>query len=168
MRKPEPPVVTTIGHGRRTTDELVALLQASGVATVIDVRRYPLGRRQPHLARVRLAIDLPARGMAYEWWGDELGGRRDTPDPTFRSRWRSPGFVAYEAHMGTPTFRSALATLEHRATSGERLALMCAETLWWRCHRRLIADALTGDGYVVRDVIDTPEGTLHPATSPTG
>jgi uncharacterized protein (DUF488 family) len=168
VRTADVPALTTIGHGRRTTDELATLLRAGGVATVIDVRRYPLGRRQPHLARERLAADLPARGLAYEWWGDELGGRRDAPDPTFQSRWRSPGFVAYAAYMGTPTFRTALATLERRARSGERLAVMCAETLWWRCHRRLIADALTGDGYVVRDVIDTPEGTLHPATSPTG
>jgi uncharacterized protein (DUF488 family) len=161
-------VITTIGHGRRTTDELAALLRACGVATVIDVRRYPIGRRQPHLARARLAADLPARGIAYEWWGDELGGRRDAPDPTFPSTWRSPGFVAYAAYMGTPAFRSALAMLERRARSEERLAVMCAETLWWRCHRRLIADALSDAGYVVRDVIDEAPGMVHPSTSPTG
>lgn len=154
-------MVVTIGHGTRTTDELTALLRASGVTTLVDVRRYPLGRRQPHLAQERLATDLPTRGIAYEWWGDELGGRREPADPTFPSKWRSPGLAAYAAYMGTPAFRAALTRLERRVDSGERIAIMCAETLWWRCHRRLIADALTQDGYAVHDLIDVPPGAIH-------
>jgi len=155
------PVVVTIGHGTRTTDELIALVRASGATTLVDVRRFPLGRRQPHLARERLAVDMPAGGVAYEWWGEELGGRVAAPDPSFRSTWRQPGFTAYEAYMSTPTFRSALAKLERRVDSGQRIAIMCAETLWWRCHRRLIADALTADGYEVRDVTDAAPGAIH-------
>ncbi len=155
-------VVETVGHGTRATEDLASLLRAAGVATVIDVRRYPAGRRQPHLSRERLAIDLPRLGVAYEWWGEALGGRRPRPEPsTVPSPWRSPGFAAYDAYMRTEAFRAALTALEGRAESGEIVALMCAETVWWRCHRRLIADALTIDGYPVRHLIDRPPGALH-------
>ena len=157
------PVIRTIGHGTRTTDELAALLAAAGVATLIDVRRYPSGRRQPHLSRERLAVDLPERGVAYEWWGEALGGRRAATTPSVAdSTWRSPAFAAYSAYMSMPEFRIALAELEERASAGEALAIMCAETVWWRCHRRLIADALTLDGFAVEHLIDRAPGKRHP------
>lgn len=156
------PVIRTIGHGTRTTDELVSLLSAAGIVTLIDVRRYPAGRRQPHLSRERLAADLPERGVAYEWWGEALGGRRSATGATGAdSGWRSPAFAAYRAHMSTPEFQSALAELEERASAGEGLAIMCAETVWWRCHRRLIADALTLDGFAVEHLIDRVPGRPH-------
>jgi uncharacterized protein (DUF488 family) len=155
--------IRTIGHGTRTTEQLAALLHAAGVETIIDVRRYPAGRRQPHLSRDRLAIDLPALGIGYEWWGEALGGRRTADAATIAtSRWRSPAFAAYEAYTHTPAFREALAVLEARARAGERLALMCSETVWWRCHRRLIADALVADGFVVEHLIDRVPGRMHP------
>ena len=131
--------------------------------TVIDVRRYPAGRRQPHLSRERLAVDLPARGIGYEWWGEALGGRRQ-PSGDDSSGWRNPAFAAYAEHMATREFRDALATLEDRAQSGEALAIMCAETVWWRCHRRLIADALVGGGFVVEHLIDRVPGRPHRRT----
>ncbi len=155
-------VVRTIGHGTSTTDELAALLREAGVSTLIDVRRYPKGQRQPHLARERLAEDLPARGIGYEWWGEALGGRRSADAAALaKSGWRSPAFAAYSAYMATPEFRTALHALEDRAKAGEALAIMCAETVWWRCHRRLIADALTLDGFEVEHVIDRAPGQPH-------
>jgi quercetin dioxygenase-like cupin family protein len=161
------PVVRTIGHGTRTTDELAALLSAAGVATLIDVRRYPAGRRQPHLSRERLAADLPERGVAYEWWGEALGGRRAvTPASLADSSWRSPAFAAYGAYMSTTAFSGALEELERRASAGEPLAIMCAETVWWRCHRRLIADALTLDGFGVEHLIDRVPGRPHQLSGP--
>ena len=160
-------LLRTIGHGTRTTDELASLLVAARVTTLIDVRRYPLGRRQPHLARERLALDLPERGIRYEWWGEALGGRRleagvKPPD----SGWRTPAFAAYSAYMSTPGFGTALAELEDRARAGEALALMCAETVWWRCHRRLIADALVHDGLEVEHIIDRVPGRPHRPSKP--
>jgi uncharacterized protein (DUF488 family) len=161
------PAIRTIGHGTRTTDELTALLSSAGVATLIDVRRYPTGQRQPHLSRERLAADLPECGVAYEWWGEALGGRRSATEATVAdSGWRSPAFAAYSAHMSTPVFRAAQAELEERASAGEPLAIMCAETVWWRCHRRLIADALTLDGFVVEHVIDRVPGRPHRLSEP--
>ncbi len=95
-----------------------------------------------------MEADFPERGIGYEWWGESLGGRRSIdPDAAARSRWRSRSFAAYSAYMLTPEFRSALARLEERFVAGESVALMCAEIVWWRCHRRLIAGALTADGF---------------------
>lgn len=157
--------IRTIGHGMRTTDELVALLRRAEVATVIDVRRYPKGRRQRHLSAERLSNDLPGVDVAYEWWGEALGGRRAAdPSVLAASAWRTPAFAAYEAHMGSAAFRSALDELERRANAGESLAIMCAETVWWRCHRRLIADALTEDGLTVQHLIDRVPGRPHRST----
>jgi uncharacterized protein (DUF488 family) len=161
-RSPAEAVIWTLGHGTRSTDDLAGLLMAAGATTVIDVRRYPAGRRQPRFARERLEADLPALGISYEWWGEALGGRRPMPvPPTTDSPWRSHGFVAYAAYMRSDAFRTALAALEARARVGERLAIMCAETRWWRCHRRLIADALVFDGFAVRHLIDEPPGMAH-------
>lgn len=134
---------------------------------MIDVRRHPAGRRQPHLARERLAVDLPARGIGYEWWGETLGGRRQLSGDDSRG-WRNPAFAGYAEHMTTPEFGDALARLEDRARSGEALAIMCAETVWWRCHRRLIADALVGDGISVEHLIDQVPGRLHRLTPAPG
>jgi uncharacterized protein (DUF488 family) len=159
--------IWTIGHGTRATDDLAGLLLAAGATTVIDVRRYPAGRRQPRFARERLEVDLPNRGLSYEWWGEALGGRRPMPaPPATDSPWRSHGFIAYAAHMRSGAFANALKALEARAQAGERLAIMCAETRWWRCHRRLIADALVFDGFAVRDLIDQPPGVSHEISEP--
>lgn len=155
-------LIHTIGHGTRTTDEIAALLREAGVASLIDVRRYPAGRRQHHLSRARLAIDLPPSGIGYEWWGEALGGRRSTDASALAATgWRSRSFAAYSAYMASPAFRDALAALESRSVGGEALALMCAETVWWRCHRRLIADALTLDGFTVEHLIDRVPGRPH-------
>ena len=153
--------IRTIGHGNRTIEELLSALHSAGVTNLIDVRRYPLGRRQPHFAKERLAVDLPAQGISYEAWSEELGGRRGAPPPSFVTRWRTPGFAAYAAYMEQSEFRVALAELERRAAEGVAIAIMCAETLWWRCHRRLIADALVRDGFEVRHLIGAGPGTPH-------
>jgi uncharacterized protein (DUF488 family) len=161
-RSPGEAVIRTVGHGIRSTDRLAGLLRAAGARTVIDVRRYPTGRRQPRFAREQLQADLPALGLGYEWWGEALGGRRPMPvPPDPEGPWRSHGFIAYAAYMRSDAFRTALAALEARARAGEALAIMCAETRWWRCHRRLIADALVFDGFAVRDLIDQAPGVEH-------
>ena len=138
------------------------LLRLAGVTTLIDVRRYPLGRRQPHLSRDALAEELPRLGIGYEWWGEALGGRRPaSPGADARTGWRNPAFAGYAEHMATSDFRDALAALEERARGGEALAIMCAETLWWRCHRRLIADALVRDGLQVEHLLEGVPGRQH-------
>jgi uncharacterized protein (DUF488 family) len=156
--------IRTIGHGTRTIDELVSILRAAQVELVIDVRRYPVGRRQPRFARDHLAVELPRRGIGYEAWSEELGGRRDPPPPEFRTKWRNQAFAGYALYMTQPAFRTALAEIERMAQTGQAIALMCSETLWWRCHRRLIADALVADGFEVCHLIKAAPGASHPRT----
>jgi uncharacterized protein (DUF488 family) len=131
----------TFGHGTASADELLALLQGSGVAAVVDVRIGPGSRRHPHVARTELADWLPAGGVGYRW-ARRLGGFRkpapDSPDVALRNA----SFAAYAAHMRTPDFLLAVEELLTGAAA-TRTAIMCSESLWWRCHRRLIA------GYVV-------------------
>jgi uncharacterized protein (DUF488 family) len=135
--------VFTVGHGTRTTDELVTILESAGVGRVIDVRRFPGSRRHPHFSREALEVSMPERGIRYEWWGEDLGGRRSgSPKASRHVAWRNAGFQGYADYMDTERFRSALVRLADAARAEPPLAIMCAETLWWRCHRRLISDAL--------------------------
>lgn len=152
----------TIGHGRRSVPELSAPLEAAGVALLVDVRHHPGSRRNPQLSGERLAIELPASaGIAYEWWGEELGGRRSGSADSRHSAWRNASFRAYADHMQTPGFRQAFAALMERAV-GEGVAVMCAETLWWRCHRRLLADAAVLQGIEVTHLLGQGRSTPHP------
>ena len=137
-----PSTIHTVGHGTRTTEELVGVVKRAGVETIVDVRRFPGSRRNPHLTREELGESLPKHGIAYDWRGEELGGRRSRASGESRHpAWRNTAFRAYADFMETETFRFALNDLIARANDGEMMAVMCAETLWWRCHRRLIADA---------------------------
>ncbi|HYP24552.1 MAG TPA: DUF488 domain-containing protein [Actinomycetota bacterium] len=156
--------VFTVGHGTRTTEELAALLSGADATLLVDVRRFPGSRRHPHFAREALEESLPALGVEYDWRGEELGGRRSrTKDSATRHpAWRNDAFGAYADYMDTPEFRTALERLEAEARNGLRLAVMCAETLWWRCHRRLIADALALRGAEVVHLIQPGTTSVHP------
>lgn len=156
----------TIGHGTRTTEGLLEALRAAGARLLVDVRRFPGSRRHPHLARAALEASLPAAGIDYSWRGDALGGRRAAPDGATRHpAWRVDAFRHYADWMDGPEFQAALARLEADAAVTP-LAVMCAETLWWRCHRRLIADALVARGHRVLNIMGAgapQEHRLNPA-----
>lgn len=138
------------------------MLAPVGVGLIVDVRRYPQSRRHPHLGRMALEAGLRELGIAYEWWGESLGGRRSGRGATSRHRaWRNESFRAYADHMDGSEFRRALENLKRRASEAPPLALMCAETLWWRCHRRLIADALVAGGGSVVHLIDSGSRHAH-------
>lgn len=141
--------VFTIGHGTRTTAELIEVLEGAGVDVLVDVRRFPGSRRHPHFSREALAESLPDGGIAYRWDGEALGGRRKPAPGSPNVAWRVDAFRGYADHLASDVFRSALSDLEARAEAGTSQAIMCAETVWWRCHRRLIADSLVADGYEV-------------------
>ncbi len=153
--------VFTVGHGNRSLDELVATLAAAGVVRLVDVRRYPGSRRHPHFGRDALAEALPRAGIAYDFRGDALGGRRHSAAAASRHpAWRDPSFRAYADYMDTPAFREALVRLEGDAAR-EPLAFMCAERLWWQCHRRLVSDALALRGVEVIHLLDAGEQRPH-------
>lgn len=142
------PTVLTFGHGTLGRDELTELLRTAGVERVVDVRRYPGSRRHPHVGSEAMAGWLPHAGIGYEWLA-ELGGRRTpSPEPT-NAGIRNAQLRAYADHMGSDEFATGRQRLL-RIAAGERVAVMCSETVWWRCHRRLLADhlVLLGDADV--------------------
>lgn len=131
----------TVGHGTATAEELAGLLQGAGVEVVVDVRSAPGSRRFPQVRRAELEVWLPAAGIRYRW-EPGLGGFRRLAAASANVALRHPSFRAYADYMATECFRQALLRVLGEA-SRQVTAVMCAETLWWRCHRRLIADAAT-------------------------
>ena len=156
------PTVFKIGHRTRTAEELEAVLRAAGIALVVDVRRFPGSRRHPQFARDALEQSLPRSGIGYEWWGEALGGRRSVPKdaPTRHPAWRNSSFRAYADHMDSNDFQHALESVE-AAAAERRLAIMCAERLWWKCHRRLISDAVALRGRRVIHLVDVGVARSH-------
>ena len=129
----------TIGHGTADESLFAARLAAAGVARVVDVRRFPGSRRWPWFAATAMAAWLPQRAIAYVSATD-LGGRRSPAPDSPNVVLRQPAFRGYADYMATVTFRDAFERLLAEANDSPT-AVMCSETLWWRCHRRLIADA---------------------------
>jgi uncharacterized protein (DUF488 family) len=151
--------VFTIGHGARDIDAFLSLLRSAGVRRLVDVRTAPGSRKHPQFGRDALEASLAAAGIGYAWEGEALGGwRRARPDSRHTSL-RSSGFRGYADHMETEAFRAA----RHRLIDGSTLptTVMCAESLWWRCHRRLLADALLAAGCDVRHIMDGPRLEPH-------
>ncbi|MFD5944622.1 DUF488 family protein [Streptomyces collinus] len=130
--------LVTFGHGTAGRERITELLRTAGVTAVVDVRTAPGSRRDPDLLRERLADWLPDGGIAYRWERD-LGGFRPLPGDSPDVVWRNASFRGYAAHTRSPDFVSAMDRLLHDA-AGARTAVMCSEAVWWRCHRRLIAD----------------------------
>jgi len=128
----------TVGHGTASEDEFTTLLCDAGVNSLVDVRRFPGSRAHPHTRREALAHWLPAAGIDYRW-EERLGGRRSLPAESPDRWWRVDAFRAYADHMRSSEFLDAMSRLT--AELGEATTIiMCSESLWWRCHRRLIAD----------------------------
>jgi uncharacterized protein (DUF488 family) len=139
--------IWTVGHGARPLEEFVAILRASEIKAVADVRLFPGSRRHPQFGAESLEASLREIGIAYVHL-PALGGRREPRADSPHRALRVAAFRGYADHMGTEEFARGYERLVSLA-SGSRTAVMCAETLWWRCHRRLIADRLTVDGWTV-------------------
>jgi uncharacterized protein (DUF488 family) len=136
------PELLTFGHGSLTGEELVAMLSAASVETVIDVRRFPASRSNPDVRTEALGERLPDHGIAYRW-EERLGGRRQLArgEPVLDTWWTVPAFRAYAAHTRTGEFTDGLEQVLEEAHR-RRVAVMCSESVWWRCHRRLVADVV--------------------------
>jgi uncharacterized protein (DUF488 family) len=154
--------IYTIGHGNRTLDELVEALRSQRIEQIVDVRSFPGSRRHPQFGRQQLERSLPEHGIAYTWMKD-LGGRRRSGPDSPHTGWRVDAFRAYADYMETPAFSAALDELVRLARE-RPAAYMCAERLWWQCHRRLISDALTVRGMDVVHILDAAKSEPHKLT----
>ena len=133
--------IWTIGHSTRTLDEFVAVLHAHDIEALVDVRRFAGSRRLPQFNEGALRDGLGQAGIAYHWL-PQLGGRRTPDAESINTGWRHSAFRGYADHIATEEFAAGLFELLMLA-EGLRTTVMCAEMLWWQCHRRLIADLLT-------------------------
>jgi uncharacterized protein (DUF488 family) len=148
--------VFTIGHSTHALEAFVVLLERHGVKRVADVRRFPGSRRNPQFVREALAGGLAAYGIGYAHL-EALGGRRSVAAGSPNEAWENAAFRGYADHMASAAFAARLAELEARAAA-EPTAVMCAEALWWQCHRRLVSDALVARGWAVDHI--GPDGEL--------
>jgi uncharacterized protein (DUF488 family) len=146
----KPATVWTIGHSTLARDELIALLKGHGIATLVDVRSFPRSRRNPQFNIEEMERALPEAGLRYVWLGKEIGG------------FRKGGYVAYTE---TPEFADGLARLEEIAAASPT-AFMCAEKLFFKCHRRFISDALTRRGWKVIHIFDAERSQPHELRAP--
>jgi uncharacterized protein (DUF488 family) len=156
--------IWTIGHSTRTLDEFLALLAQYRIDAVADVRRFPGSRRYPQYNEANLRASLAGHAIDYLWL-PALGGRRKPLPDSPNIAWRNAAFRGYADHIGSVEFADGMRDLLELAMR-RRTALMCAELLWWRCHRSLIADALSVRGIEVVHVLDATHATVHPMTAP--
>jgi uncharacterized protein (DUF488 family) len=151
--------VWTVGHSTRPLPDLLEVLAAYRIELVADVRRFPGSRSQPQYQQPALESALHRAGTGYLWL-PELGGRRQPVSDTPNTGWRHPAFRGYADHMHGEEFAGGLVELLTLAW-GLRTAIMCAEILWWRCHRRMIADVLVSLGARVIHIMDAKTAQTH-------
>lgn len=145
--------IYTIGHSTRQLDELVAALAGHGIGCLVDIRSFPMSRRLPHFNREVLEVELPARGIRYEWM-KELGGRRKkTLQQSPNVALRNDSFRNYADYMMTNEFAGGIAKLLQLADQ-QKTAIMCAERVYFQCHRMLVSDYLTAHGHTVLHIDD--------------
>lgn len=156
--------IWTVGHSTRPIQNFLELLVEHQIQTVADVRSLPGSRKYPQYNQDTLAATLTEHNIKYEWF-ERLGGRRRTQADSPNTVWRNASFRGYADYMMTVEFEAALNQL-HRLAASSRTALMCAEAVWWRCHRSMIADALCVDGTQVVHIMDAKHNVTHPMTAP--
>ena len=156
--------IWTIGHSTRPIEEFLDVLKSYRVQTIADVRSFPGSRKYPHFGQQALAATLAATGLGYAWL-PALGGRRRASPDSPNTAWRNAAFRGYADYMASAEFEQGMTQLLDLA-SESRIALMCAEAVWWRCHRSLIADALCVRGVEVVHILDATHSTPHPMTQP--
>ena len=153
----------TIGHSTRSIDEFLELLGVFRIGSLVDVRSFPGSRRYPHFNREILSGSLTAAGVEYVHL-PELGGRRKAKPDSLNMSWRNESFRGYADYMETSGFELGISKLVEIAAQ-RRTAIMCAESLWWRCHRSLVSDYLKVKGIEVIHILAGGKSEPHPYTS---
>jgi uncharacterized protein (DUF488 family) len=162
MKQDSQPTILTVGHSTRPLGEFIDLLKLNAVTSLIDVRTVPRSRHNPQFNRDTFPDALRPSGIGYAHVAG-LGGFRRTHSESLNMGWRNVSFRGFADYMQTPEFAENLAGLIERATQ-ERIVLMCAEAVPWRCHRSLIADALMVHGIRVEEIINGARRQVHALT----
>src|ERR1041385_5487704 len=155
--------IWTIGHSTRRFPEFLSLLEENAIEVLADVRRFPASRRYPQFGQEQLSTALGAAGISYIHF-PELGGRRSARPDSPNTAWRNAAFRGYADYMMTSEFLAGMARLTGIAEK-ERTAIMCAEAVWWQCHRSLIADFLKSKTWEVIHILAPHKIQEHPYTS---
>jgi uncharacterized protein (DUF488 family) len=156
--------IWTIGHSTRAIDEFISLLKENEIKLLADVRAFPGSKRYPQFNKDALAESLNAHGSRYEHF-PELGGKRKSNPDSRNTAWRNASFRGYADYMETEQFQKGIERLLDVAAEAGPTAIMCAEAVWWRCHRSLIADHLKARGVEVLHVLGANKVEPHPYTS---
>ena len=156
--------IWTIGHSTRSIDEFISLLKENEIKLLVDVRTWPGSKRYPQFNKEALAESLNAQGIRYEHF-PELGGKRKPKPDSRNATWRNASFRGYADHMETEQFQKGIERLLEVAAQAGPTAIMCAEAVWWRCHRSLIGDYLKAHGVEVLHVLGSNKVEPHPYTS---
>lgn len=159
----KPSTIWTIGHSTRALADFLDLLKAESISALADVRRFPGSRRYPHFGQEQLAAALEKEGIQYRHFS-ELGGRRSVQPDSPNNAWRNAAFRGYADYMMSQEFAIAIGRLTNLAAERPS-AIMCAEALWWRCHRALIADFLKARSWHVLHILGPGKVQEHPFTS---
>lgn len=159
-------LIRTIGHSTLSLTEFTSHLERWGIGCLADVRRHPGSRRLPHFGQDRLSDSLHQSGILYDWI-PELGGRRRPAMESVGTGWRNESFQGYADHTETEEFALGLSRLENDAHAMST-AVMCAEALWWRCHRSIIADVMKWTGWEVWHIMPDGSPAPHPWTGAAG
>ncbi|MDX6613953.1 MAG: hypothetical protein QOD75_3139 [Blastocatellia bacterium] len=162
----ELPEIWTVGHSTREATEFIEVLRSCDIETLVDVRTFPGSRRYPQFNQNELAESLGLAETEYVHL-PSLGGRRRARKDSTNIAWRNESFRGYADYMETEAFRNAINELLQLA-GRKRTVIMCAEAVWWRCHRSLISDYLKAGGVLVIHILDKNKTQLHPYTSAAG
>lgn len=156
--------IWTIGHSTHPLDELVEMLKSFQIEVVADVRSYPGSRKFPQFNKENLTASLPENGIEYTHI-KALGGRRKVSPDSKHTVWRNAAFRGYADYMDTEDFESGMEELIKLAQQ-KRVAYMCSEAVWWRCHRSMISDYLKAEGWTVMHIMGIDKADEHPYTAP--
>jgi uncharacterized protein (DUF488 family) len=159
-----PARIWTVGHSTRPIGEFLGLLAGARVQVIADVRSFPGSRKYPQYGKEALAATMDTHVIGYHWL-QALGGRRRVSPDSPNTAWRNASFRGYADYMSSAEFEHGLTQLLTVASKA-RTAIMCAEAVWWRCHRSMIADALCVRGIEVMHILDAKHSTVHPMTAP--
>ena len=156
--------IWTIGHSTHPLDELVEMLKSFQIEMVADVRSYPGSRKFPQFNKESLMVSLPENGIEYVHIKN-LGGRRKENPDSKHTVWRNAAFRGYADYMDTEEFKDGVQELIQLAQQ-KRVAYMCSEAVWWRCHRSMISDYLKANGWTVMHIMGVDKADEHPYTAP--